>query len=65
MMNLVRAEPPVYEPLQVGARFAGTADWGVMVREQPGEAWKLVCVGCTREEAGELARRLNTRPNQR
>jgi len=64
-MNAVRTEPAVYEPVQVGARFAGMADWGVMVKGQPGEAWKLVCLGCTRLEASELARRLNVRPNPR
>ena len=64
-MNGERIEERAYEPVHVGARFAGTADWGVMVREQPGEAWKLVCVGCTGPEASELARRLNAKPNPR
>jgi len=67
-MNVNQTAPiegRAYEPVDVGARFAGTADWGVMVRERAGEDWKLVCVGCTREEAGELAGRLNAKPPER
>jgi hypothetical protein len=56
-MNGETNEPRSYAPVQVGSRFAGQADWGVMVRT--GGVWKLVCVGCTRKAAGELVARLN------
>lgn len=64
-MSGEQVQQAVYEPVLVGARFVGMAEWGVMVKEQPGEAWKLVCLGCTRPEASELARRLNAKPNPR
>ena len=48
---------PVFEPVHVGERFPGIANWGVMVRTR--DTWKLVCVGCTKQEADELVRHLN------
>ena len=62
-MNGEQNKQRAFEPVHVGARFAGTADWGVMVRT--GGAWKLICVGCTRAEADELTGRLNANHAQR
>ena len=62
-MNGEQNKQRAFEPVHVGARFAGTADWGVMVRT--GADWKLVCVGCTRSEAGDLVNRLNANQPQR
>jgi len=45
--------------IHVGERFAGLAAWGVMARERADDDWKLVCLGCTREEAGALVRQLS------
>jgi len=58
-MNGQRTDGQPYAVLHIGERFAGLAAWGVMVRERTDDDGKLVCIGCTREEAGDLVRKLN------